>query len=182
MHLRTSSTCWENAYFTFRFPIYLLTIKATTKKKHGAKRRQREVNENWLFYLFYENFNLTYSAEPRIACFHVAQRSSIPFSTCSPMRTCLSNKRITSGSRDWQEPSSILRPLLWLLKAKHKIQITKEYKLQLWNDENTGNGKKLSENTYKRCVTRKLNGKKGTMAKNDLRTKKVMQRNLTEYE
>ena len=32
-------------------------------------------------------------------------------------------------------------------------------------DENTGNGKKLSENTYKRCVTRQLNGKKGTMAK-----------------
>ena len=49
---------------------------------------------------------------------------------------------------------------LQLLKAKQKIQITKEYKWQLWNDENTGNGKKLSENTYKRCVTRKLNGKK----------------------
>ena len=48
---------------------------------------------------------------------------------------------------------------LRLLKAKQKIQITKEYKLQLWNDENTGNGKKLSENTYKRCVTRKLSGK-----------------------
>ena len=53
---------------------------------------------------------------------------------------------------------------LQLLKAKQKIQITKEYKWQLWNDENTGNGKKLSENTYKRRVTRKLSGKKCTMA------------------
>lgn len=115
MHLRTSSTCWENAYFTFRFPIYLLTIKATTRRKHEAKRWQRELNENWPFYLFYENFILTYSAEPRIACFHVAQRSSMPLSTRSLMRTCSSNKRITSGSRDYQEPSSILRSLLLLL-------------------------------------------------------------------
>ena len=52
------------------------------------------------------------------------------------------------------------RITITVAKSETKIQITKEYKLQLWNDENTGNGKKLSENTYKRCVTRKLNGKK----------------------
>ena len=45
-------------------------------------------------------------------------------------------------------------------KSKTKLQITKEYKWQLWNDENTGEGNKLSENTYKHCVTWKLNGKK----------------------
>ena len=44
-------------------------------------------------------------------------------------------------------------------KSKTKLQITKEYKWQLWNDENTGKGNKLSKNTYKDCVTWKLNGK-----------------------
>ena len=73
--------------------------------------------------------------------------------------TIANNPRMVHGSN-----SSLLQLYnelrLRLLKAKRKIQITKEYKWLLWNDENTGNGKKLSENTYKRCVTRKLNGQK----------------------
>ena len=111
MHLRTSSTCRENAYLTFRFPIYLLAIKATTEKKHEAILWQRELNENWPLYLVYENFILTYSAKPRIACFHFVHRSSTSLSTRSLMRTSFSNERITSSSHRWQEPSSILRSL-----------------------------------------------------------------------
>ena len=60
-----------------------------------------------------------------------------------------------------------IRLLLWLhqititvAESKTKLQITKEYKWQLENDENPRKGNKLSENTYKRCVTWKLNGKK----------------------
>ena len=37
-------------------------------------------------------------------------------------------------------------------KSKTKLQITKEYKWQLWNSENTGKGNELSENTYKQIV------------------------------
>ena len=40
-------------------------------------------------------------------------------------------------------------------KSKTKLQITKEYKWQLWNDEDTGKGSKLSENTWTESWTEK---------------------------